>query len=328
MKNISQDIDIFAKKLSGELSQDELSSFESWLQESPENLEEFSSFEKIWNGVDVVQNKRPFDKNKAWDRFSSEVSNVKSKKFNLAPVYSAAAIIVIGLFSWMFFEIFAPSHPEVLHFATVNSETNSILLTDSSRVTLNENSSIEYLDNYINTKKRIVKLKGEAFFEVTPNPERPFVVHVNNKRVEVRGTSFYVEQDSINDVVTVLVKTGKVAIYTEGGIDTIFLTKGQQGVINNLTPSLVVNENKSENFVGWRTKKFNFVKEPLHKIIATINESYYSHVSIPDSTLALEEFDVDFEGKTYEEVVSILETTADISFKNENGRDIIVRDKN
>lgn len=94
---------------------------------------------------------------------------------------------------------------------TGERERKLLMLPDSSQVWLNANSTIEVDVNYGN-HARHVHLKGEAFFDVTPNSERPFIVETANLQIEVLGTAFNVSNYPTLPRAHVTVDHGTVAV--------------------------------------------------------------------------------------------------------------------
>ena len=85
-------------------------------------------------------------------------------------------------------------------------EDRSILLPDGSSVYLRENSELSYPEVFASSVRE-VKIKGEAFFEVTPNSEQPFIVDASGLSVKVLGTSFSVQtSDQGNEISEILVE--------------------------------------------------------------------------------------------------------------------------
>jgi ferric-dicitrate binding protein FerR (iron transport regulator) len=97
---------------------------------------------------------------------------------------------------------------------TVNQQRQPLVITlaDGSKVTLEQGSKLKYPDSF-DADKREVTLEGEAFFEITKNPLKPFLVHARGVMTKVLGTSFRIKAFDKN--VKVLVKTGKVAVFTQ-----------------------------------------------------------------------------------------------------------------
>jgi ferric-dicitrate binding protein FerR (iron transport regulator) len=118
---------------------------------------------------------------------------------------------------------------------TNTSEVPVVLsLPDSSRITLMPQSRISYAENINTTALRDVYLLGEAFFQVTKNPHRPFRVFANEIVTKVLGTSFTIRSFEHDTSIRVIVRTGKVSVYAQasatdsGKKSEIILTPNQQ----------------------------------------------------------------------------------------------------
>lgn len=104
-----------------------------------------------------------------------------------------------------------------LHEIT-NSERSFkyVQLPDGSSVVLHKNSSLKYPEQFSGARREVF-LTGEAFFEVTKNPESPFFVYAGELVAKVHGTSFSVKAIAGSDQVLVAVKTGKVSVFRQTG---------------------------------------------------------------------------------------------------------------
>jgi transmembrane sensor len=104
---------------------------------------------------------------------------------------------------------------EVPLMEQTNTTTAPILLTlpDSSTILLQPKSSVSYRKDFVHNALREVYLSGEAFFTVSKNRRRPFVVYSNELVTKVLGTSFIVKAFEDARQVEVSVKTGKVSVF-------------------------------------------------------------------------------------------------------------------
>ncbi|GLU53327.1 iron dicitrate transporter FecR [Dyadobacter frigoris] len=102
----------------------------------------------------------------------------------------------------------------------INSTSASILivLKDGSKITLAPLSTIRYPENFAN-KKREVYLTGEAFFDISKDPNRPFFVYANELVTKVLGTSFRIKAYKTSKEITVEVKTGRVSVFAQSDPD-------------------------------------------------------------------------------------------------------------
>lgn len=138
----------------------------------------------------------------------------RSRK-NLQTLFVAAAVAAVIAVSTFF--IFRNEQPEILAaqsyaFTTALAEKRKITLPDNSTVLLNAGSEL-LLDKDFGTKNRLVSLKGEGYFEVQHNAEKPFIVGVQGYDVKVLGTVFNVKAYPGEKKSETSLISGKVEIY-------------------------------------------------------------------------------------------------------------------
>jgi len=154
----------------------------------------------------------------------------------------AAAIIIFAL-SWGGYKYKAfknqpltsssraePSNSNLLTVTNSSDMSKAFTLPDGSEIQLSSKSSISY-EPHFNGTMREVYLKGEAFFHVKRNTERPFFVHTGEVVTKVLGTSFWVNGSNDNNAVEVSVVTGKVSVSQHAAANTIETGKIKGGVI-------------------------------------------------------------------------------------------------
>ena len=102
----------------------------------------------------------------------------------------------------------------------------ALILSDGTRVWLNADSELEYPVEFVK-KERIVKLSGEAYFEVAPNPEQPFIVEAGGIQTRVLGTSFNIQAYRNEKSVYTTLLTGSIRVAVADGGDAVVLTPGR-----------------------------------------------------------------------------------------------------
>jgi hypothetical protein len=157
--------------------------------------------------------------------------------------------------------------------------TQVIVLPDSSKVSLKPESNLKF--SFSGTARE-VHLKGEAFFEVKHNPDVPFFVHANEVTTKVLGTSFIIKAIEREQRVTVVVKTGKVSVYTSGeqeqasSAEAIILTPNQQIVfdtkVKEITKTLV--ENPQIVIPREQVRLMRFEEAPVTAIFKALEKAY------------------------------------------------------
>lgn len=301
---------ILIKYLSGEASQAEIAEVESWREASEANRQTFAEYQKVWQGLDRVNDLPWVDTEADWKQLEARLEQPmlvpepakgqKSGGFALWKIAAAVALLVLSgilLFRNL-------NQQEVLQ--TGLAEIQEVALQDGSQITLNAASVLKYPDAFEGNFRR-VSLEGEAYFEVAHKPEQPFVVQVADYRIKVLGTAFNIDADEKGGL-TVSVKEGKVAVYRQGNeAEAEILTAGQ-GVALRET-KLVRLKSIDPHVISWKTRRLKFRRAQLAKVVNDINRTYHSKVKLQDAELNSCTITVSFDGQSLEDVLSVITAT-------------------
>jgi len=159
--------------------------FEAWRAEDPRHGDAYQRFESIWQDAATLTDLAHLVPLPAtpdrWPRRALYALRVR-------PSIWAAGAAIAGAIAAFAVWILIP----VTHFATGVAEVREIRLTDGSEVTLGARTSIDV--DFRSDERRVIMSEGEAFFSVSKNPARAFVVVVGNKEVRVVGTKFEIRR--------------------------------------------------------------------------------------------------------------------------------------
>ncbi len=172
-------------------------------------------------------------------------------------------------------------------FEQVNTGSQAMLITleDGSSVLLQPHSRLSYPTTFDDTARKVV-LSGEAFFEVAKNPKKPFYVYANELITKVLGTSFTIKAFDQDAQVEVIVKTGKVWVYTHKSqsqkeVLQATLLPHQQATLLRTQLALQKSLPSTEVLQALptiQTQLFEFKHTPLATVFHTLEETY--HVEI------------------------------------------------
>ena len=162
--------------------------------------------------------------------------------------------------------------PEVLNkVQTLTGMEYSLTLSDGTKVYLNAETKLEFPTHFTG-ERRIVKLEGEAYFDVSKDAARPFIVEVNSLEVRVLGTAFNLRSyDDEGLVVTTLVE-GKVEVAADEVVRTI--TPGMQVVYEKENGDMKVQKVDVLLYTAWQSGKFIFKNERLEDIMIYLSKWY------------------------------------------------------
>lgn len=152
-------------------------------------------------------------------------------------------------------------------------------LPDGSVVTLNKGANLSYAQNV--TDQRLLKLEGEAFFDVVRDENRPFIITSGNAQVKVLGTSFNVS--SFEDQVEVSVRTGRVLLADKDNEKNgVILEKDQAAYLSNLTQEITSVE-LDRNYLAWKTGIFTFSNTPVKEALQSLANYHIVNLNFDDN---------------------------------------------
>jgi ferric-dicitrate binding protein FerR (iron transport regulator) len=197
--------------------------------------------------------------------------------------------------------------PEEYTIIVPAGRTHKLVLSDGSKVTLNSNSEITYSVPF-SGKERRVAFKGEAWFEISKDASRPFILSTGGLNVEVLGTSFAVRSD-LSEVRTTLV-TGSVKVTDAYRGLSLILEPSQQALYSTSDGKLTSQEVNVDEYIAWKDGYWYFDNRPLGYIIEELSKNYGFEYEFADKEL--EDLPFSFKLKRefdYIQVLKIIEKT-------------------
>jgi ferric-dicitrate binding protein FerR (iron transport regulator) len=191
-------------------------------------------------------------------------------------------------------------------------EVTNGILPDGSSVTLNKGAVLEYPSKF-RKGPRQVQLTGEAYFEVKHDEKKPFIITSGNVKVEVLGTSFYVNTCQSSGQMEVILNSGKVKVYfSDDAEHGLILSPGEKADVSCEDHSLRMEVNTDENYLSWKTGRLVFSNTPLPEIIRILEKDYHAHIELanPDLTHCL--VTATFENQSLEAVINVLKATLNL----------------
>ncbi|MEP7374180.1 MAG: FecR domain-containing protein [Chitinophagaceae bacterium] len=310
MENSTHDMmdELLVKYLADEATPPEQNLVEEWVSSSEANRHYFQHFQLVWSESQKLAAITALDENKAWQRFQRRVKKTESapakiKAFGWWRI--AASILIVAGAAWFTSTLLekGSADPEILNIASV-SKIKRDTLPDGSVAVLNKHSELSYPARF-KGKTRKVKLRGEAFFNITPNKEKPFIIDVNDVQVKVVGTSFNIR--SINGLTEVIVETGIVQV-TKGN-EVIELKAGERISLEpvDATSQKETSDDKLYNYYVSRT--FVCDNTPLWKLVEKLNEAYDANIRIGREELRKLPLNVTFADESLDVILKIISET-------------------
>lgn len=279
---------------------------------------EFENCTRTWEILKNMQQIESFDTDKAWEtltqRFKEdqlikpETSKIKKVHFNNFWKVAAAILVLIGISTiWML----QNNNNAPVIVTNTQQQALKYILPDGSVVYLNKDAQLSYNADF-NTNERKITLTGEAFFDITKNAEKPFIVEGTRSSVKVLGTSFNVTANP--QTMEVIVATGKVEVFeNQSAQNKIVLLPGEKGNYTNGTFNVTTNQ--ADNYKSWVDHILIFKAANLSHVIADISKAYHCQISLGDSSLSNLLITTTYDDISLPEIVSSLSLALNIDYK-------------
>ncbi len=154
----------------------------------------------------------------------------------------------------------------------------ALTLPDGTTVRLKDESSLTYADNF--ASNRLVRLDGEAFFSVTRDEQRPFVVEGNEVMVTVLGTEFNVRMLSSDPSSEVVVSSGRVQV--DSGVSTVSLDPSQKATIDHQSRQITTAHVGPGELLRHTGRGLVFEDVALSEVLQTIGEYFRVEMRLAD----------------------------------------------
>lgn len=293
---------------SGMLSGDQARAFNAWLAADPEHERVFRAGQEAMRNVslmrgepDLAEMMRP----SLYERFHEafyELRRNRSLRMGLFGAVSLLTAVAGGAAAlFVYFQPGAQSGayaPQIVEappaYETQVAEIRDVVLPDGSTITLGAASSVDV--RFSGTERRVVLSSGEAFFDVTKDPDRPFVVAAGNTLVRVLGTKFDINLG--DEAVDIAVLEGRVEVIRpltpsrkirDEDVKHVLIA-GQKVAaprIGRVEPVLAI---EAENVAAWRRGELIWVDQPVRNILEDLNRYSPSRIELADPSLAHQEY--------------------------------------
>ncbi len=264
--------DLIGKFLSGEATVSEAEELMNWRKEDPKNEEEYLLVLATWghsfNEIDQFEKV----KEEAFEEVQATINQTKGgRSFSLYMLTGVAAMLLMALGIVYFSGILETESPEMI---SVNSGglKKEIALPDGTKVLLNKASEISYRKNFEGAV-RDVSFKGEAYFEVAKNPNKPFVIKAGNSKTRVLGTAFNLNTTN-EESIQIIVTEGQVQFSDLAEQQKEFLQVGEKAELKTASLKIVKEKVTDENAMAWKTGKLKFNQTKLADAVKLLNDYY------------------------------------------------------
>lgn len=268
--------------------------------------------------------------NRLYRNIQHKIQSRKIRKFDFLKLTKYAAAISICLLAvWAFYfnkETNSQKkvvNPVYITKSTLKGQKLDLVLSDGTSIKLNSESELIFPDKF-SKNKRIVYLKGEAFFDVKRDKTRPFVIYTENVQTTVLGTSFNINAYPENNHIQVSVITGKVEVKSEEkDIPSTFLLNADEMVTYNKSSNELKKELFKNDLVEWRNGILLFNGESFGEIVEKLERWYGVEFQLKKQITLDKEFYGRYNNENLSNILETLSYASGFNYKINNKQIII-----
>lgn len=306
---------MLASYLSENINESDKMKVQKWIEESQENKQIFHNVEKLWK---LSGNVTLSDINvgNAWDKVNTKAQIKQGRQVNLLfrqygkQVLRIAAVLVIGLITVVLLRNINSKQTII-----AGSDILELALNDGSHVDLNKNTQFQYPKTF-KGNTREVYLKGEAYFEVAHNPQKPFIIHTPDAQILVLGTSFNLNSNN-NGNVEIVVNSGTVELTSNKTKNSVVLKKDEKAIFSVVNNKIKKEINTDPNFLSWKTLKFVFRETRLEDVFRKLEHVYDVRIIAKDPSILDYKLTATYDKLSVNEIINMIGLTFKLNSEKE-----------
>ncbi len=276
---------IIQRILNGTASREEKESFYAKLKDDPAEQAEFVRLRRLWD-LNLIRHTR-VDASRArqmFEDFWQAVGQQKKRPARMLRLLSYAAAVICAMVAGgaLYALLSGPAQISHRRFSSGQGSISSLVLEDGSGIWLNSGSVIDLEEG---KNEVTVRLRGEAYFEVTHNESRTFVVDLGTIQVQDLGTIFNISAYPGEEFFRATLLEGKISVLDDQGELIRTLDRNETFRYSPDNRSFAVEQLDPELVTGWTQNKFVFIGKPLDEICREIEKWYGVTVSVRDPEL-------------------------------------------
>lgn len=238
-------------------------------------------------------------------------------------IYKYAAVILVVLSSsvitWQLFNNnnFNDTQQDdnsLVLVTTQKAEKKEIILEDSTKIILNSNSALSYPKHFKGDTREVV-INGEAFFDVTKNEQKPFIVSTNEGlKIRVLGTSFNVKSYPEDRKMETTLVTGKVKVIEEEKNTIVELSPSQKATYLKSEDKMIVEQVETENFTSWKEGRLIYNDTPMSEVIKDLERMYNLKFDVTSNKILDYKYKGEFDNLKINQILELFEISSPITY--------------
>lgn len=356
---------LFISYLENSISKEDEDYLLQWIKNNPDSRQDLINFRHLWNMAGVVGESNPDFLERKFNLFLKRADSISTVQRRPKKVFwnwfqRVAAIFILGatVSLAISYSVFNSKNNELVFQEIIvpAGARSEITLPDGSKIWLNASSSLKY-SNQFGKKQREIFLTGEAFFQVTKNKSKLFVVQTSDLSIKAYGTSFNVKSYPDENTVETTLVEGSIGVKRTGlgnsKKDEVILEPSQRVVyykktMNNEVKTDTGGEKTTEEkvlktesqkltymiskgidpepFTKWKEGVVVIASKDLDELAVILERKYDVKIRFEDEMLKKLKLTGSLENETVEQVIEAIGIAANIDYQIED-RNILFKQK-
>lgn len=319
----------YHKILNNTASETEKKQFFAELENNPEERDEFYRYKNLYVLSSLNSERYRKQQNENFSRFWNKVQSRRSTKTIKLWMRYAAIFVVASFLGFLADYLLNPkaSVTASLHivYSSEKGSVSTVQLEDGSAIWLSSGTNLIIDQNQKGETK--VKLDGEAFFDLIPNPDRNFVVDLGHFLVRDIGTCFNIRAYKSESTISTTLVKGRIEMTKNSGEQIVSVKPGEFVKYDKSDHQITISQQDPTIVTAWKDGKFVFIDQPLSQICKELENWYNVEIQIEDPKLASTRYtSVIKRTTTVQMVLKILAITDQIKYTitdKKEGKDLI-----
>lgn len=293
---------------------------EKWgqfMKEHPEKSGDVEKARSIIKSLEPVEEELPAGRLEAvWQTVSN--SRMKHIHWGEQVLRYAAVFILAFLLGWGSYQLFPNQKSDYSETYTEirvpYGERSEVTLYDGTKVWLNSGTELKF-PLVFKTNQRKVFVEGEAFFDVTKNKDKPFVVNAGQMDIEVLGTRFNVcAYPDDQELYTTLEEGNILAVNSLTG-EQVRLIPGNQATLNLNSQKFTLQAVDTKLYTSWKENMLRFENAPFSEVIKKMERWYDVKISVDEEINSGERYTMTIKTESLREMLRLLSFTTPIKYE-------------
>ncbi len=299
------------------IPEDELIEILDWIEASETNQKRYNDLKNLWVLTGLKQAKGHQSRKLFLAKNQKQKAKLKLRWLKYA------AVIVLAFISGAF-SLYLINQKEPVLLSNVyneiqapDGEKSMVTLYDGTKVWLNSGTTLKYPANF-NSQSRDVLVEGEAYFDVSKDELKPFIVHAGQMEVKVHGTRFNIYSYLSDDMLVATLEEGQVSVSISGSAKSFKIQPGEQFGFSKSSRTAKLVKVDTELYTSWKENILKVEDASLAEVLKKMERWYGVKFVIDENLDTSERYTLSIKTESLREMLNILSLTTQMNYEIEN----------